>query len=122
MNDFENNQNGSYDDDYAFRMVTDKGRPKTLLWSIISVVFAVLSILTFYLGYSAIILGLLAAVFAVISRKNLGYFNRMSIAGLSLGIIGFVFGCSVVLAILFGNIDLFDSFFNNSSSNSNFGF
>ena len=104
----ENNQNeesshfGNYSEqDYAFQTLMRNGKPKTLGWSVASMVIGILSVVCCVLGWSGLILGVAAVVFSIISRKQLGYFDGMSVAGLILGIFGFVFGVSVLYVVNF---------------------
>lgn len=92
-NPFEENN-----EDYLFQTVTGRGRRKTYGWSVASLICAVISVIC-CTGYVGIVLGALAIIFAFLSRRNLGYFDSMSIAGLVLGIIGFVMGVAVIIAI-----------------------
>ncbi len=97
-NGYENNPFED-ENDYLFAMVTRNGRRKTYGWSVASMISGVLSVICCCTGYSGIVLGLLAIVFAIISRRNLGYFDGMSISGLALGIIGFILGLALVIAM-----------------------
>lgn len=94
------NGNNPFDDgsDYLFKMVTPNGRRKTYGWSLASMISGILSVICCCTGYAGIVFGVLAIIFAVISRRNLGYFDGMSVAGLVLGIIGFVLGIAVIVA------------------------
>ncbi len=75
------------------------GRPKTMGWSVASLVLGILSIACCCFGYAGIIFGAAAIAVAVISRRSLGYFDGMCIAGLLLGIFGTVFGISIIVMI-----------------------
>lgn len=97
-NEFNNNPFEEDNEDYLFKMVTNNGRRKTYGWSVASMVCGILSVICCCLGYAGLVLGVLAIVFAVISRKNLGYFDGMAIAGLVLGIIGLVLGVALIVA------------------------
>ena len=85
--------------DYAFRTVMNNGRPKTLGWSVASMVLGIISVVCCCLGYSSIFLGIGAIVLSIVARKSLGYFDGLSIAGLVLGIFGVVFGIAILAAI-----------------------
>ena len=85
-------------EDYLFQTVTGRGRRKTYSWSLVSLICGIISVICCS-GYAGIILGALAIVFAIVSRRNLGYFDSMAIGGLVLGIIGFVLGIAVLIAI-----------------------
>ncbi len=95
-----NGNNNPFDEgnDYIFKMVTPSGRRKTYGWSVASMVLGILSVICCCTGYAGIVFGALAIIFAVISRKNLGYFDGMAVAGLVLGIIGFVLGAAILIA------------------------
>ena len=94
-----NNNPFANEDDYLFRTVNPNGRRKTYGWSVASLVCGIISVICCSLGYGSIILGVLAIVFSVISRKNLGYFDSMAIAGLVLGIMGFILGIAIIIAV-----------------------
>ena len=42
-----------------------------------------------------------AVILSIVSRRSLGYFDSMSIAGLVMGIFGFVFGAVMVYMVYF---------------------
>ncbi len=87
---------------YAYKTVMD-GVPRSRGWSVASLVLGILSILCCCLEYGGLIMGALAVVFAIISRRNLGYFDGMAIAGLVTGIIGAVFGIAMLVLGLYLN-------------------
>ncbi len=87
----------SDDAEYAYRTVMRDGRRKTMGWSVASLVAGILSVVCCCFGYTGVIFGIAAVVFSAVSRKKLGYFDGMSIAGLILGIFGFVFGISMLV-------------------------
>ena len=95
QNPFENG------DDYLFRTVNPNGRRKTYGWSVASLVCGIISVVCCCIGYGAVVLGILAVVFSILSRKNLGYFDGMAIAGLVLGIVGFILGAAILLSTYF---------------------
>ncbi|MBR5140736.1 MAG: DUF4190 domain-containing protein [Clostridia bacterium] len=101
-------ENNDYD--YLYQTVTRRGRKKTYGWSVAAMVCGIVSAASFLSGFSAIILGVLAVVFSLISRKNLGYFDGKAVSGLILGIIGFCFALSFILLINF-NESIADWFF-----------
>lgn len=75
------------------------GRPRTLAWSLVSFVTGLISIFVCFFGWAAIALGAIAVTSSVISRKTLGYFDKMSVGGIILGIFGAVSGIIVLVAI-----------------------
>ena len=77
-------------------------KSRSLIWSAISFVAGVLSIAicTFY--YVSLVFAVVSIVSSLISRKNLGFFERYSIIGLILGIMGIVCGIFSGVASAFG--------------------
>jgi hypothetical protein len=65
--------------------IFDATKPKTVGFSVASMVLGILSVICCCMGWSGLILGALAIVFSIVSRKVLGYFDGMSIAGLIVG-------------------------------------
>ncbi len=92
-----NNNPFEDDNDYLFKMVTNNGRRKTYGWSVASMVSGILALICCCFGYTGVVFGALAIIFSVISRKNLGYFDGMAIAGLVTGIIGFILGAALII-------------------------
>ena len=96
-NGYNNNNPFDESNDYLYKMVTNNGRRKTYGWSVASLVCGIISLVCCCTGYAGVILGTLAIIFAIVSRKNLGYFDGMAVAGLVLGIIGFVLGLALII-------------------------
>jgi hypothetical protein len=89
----DNNENAGYlFNEPKYENVLNGEHPKSRGWSIASMILGIVSVATCCFGYTAIIAAVLAIIFAIVSRKNLGYFDGMTISGLVLGIFGFVFG------------------------------
>ena len=95
----EGNNNNYDKESYAYEILNPNGKPKTKLFSIIALVFGILSVAFCSAAYFAIIVAVAAIVFAVISRIKLGYFDGMTIAGLIIAIFGLVLGIFMVIAI-----------------------
>ena len=95
---------------YAYKnVIKDKQHRRT--WSLVSLVLAILSVLLTYFSWVGIILALASGGAAAISRKNLGYFDGLSLAGLIVGIFGVVFGiASIIMAQLMVNNEYFEEF------------
>ena len=86
--------------EYVYKkVITDKKQRRT--WSLVSLVLACLSVILTYFSWVGLILGLLSVGAAVISRVNLGYFDKLSLAALIIAIFGVVFA---VTGIAFGDI------------------
>lgn len=105
-NGFDNN--GFNEEDYAFRSVS--GRQRTRTWALVSFGFGILSLATVTFGYTSLFFGIFAVILSIISRRNLGYFDGMSVAGLVLGIIGFVFGVAYILLVFFAGESFFEGY------------
>ena len=106
--EFENNQSedgGGFEayreQEYAFQTLMRNGRPKSFGLSVAALIMGVMSLFCSLFGWAGVILGVAAIVFSIMSRRRLGYFDKMSIAGLVLGIFGFVFGASVLILVNF---------------------
>ncbi len=105
----ENNQKGypsieETHSEYAFQTVTRSGKPKTIVWSLISLLCGISALITSVFGLPGIILGILAIIFAIVSRVVLGYFDGMLTFGFILGIHGlFIGAASIILVEYFGD-------------------
>ena len=92
-------EENSGDQNYAFKNVLKKN-PNKRTWSVVSIVLAGLSILLLpipILPVASIVLALLAIGAAVLSRVNLGYFDKLSLAGLIISIFGSVFSLAGII-------------------------
>ena len=77
-----------------------------LLFSVLSLICAVLSVVLFAFFYiGGIILALCAISLAVLSSRKLGFFDRMALFGLIFGIFGLVFGIFSMVADITGILD-----------------
>ena len=88
-------------DSTTYTILTEKGKPKTLLWSLLSLIFGILSVALSIFGWVGIALGVCTVVFSIIGRKGLGFFNGLIISGLLSGIFGVVFSIAIILATHF---------------------
>jgi len=86
----------------GYKTVLD-GVPRSRVWSVLSMVSGILSIviatLCLFLQVDALPfvslgLGAAAILFSLLSRHNLGYFDGMAVAGIITGAMGLVFGAS----------------------------
>ncbi|MBR7117016.1 MAG: hypothetical protein IKC87_04835 [Clostridia bacterium] len=77
-----------------------------LLWSLLAVIFAILSVVLFAFFYiGGIICAAAAIVFSIVSSRKLGYFDRMALFGLIFGIFGAVFGIFSMVVDITGVFD-----------------
>ena len=89
------NNNPNHDNQYEQPEINYKAvsmKPKSRAWSVASLILSIISILCCCSPIVAITSGVVALVCAIISRKTLGYFDGLSIAGLICAIFGLVFG------------------------------
>jgi hypothetical protein len=86
--------------EYAFQTVTRSGKPKTIGWSLASLICGIAALITSVFGWPGIVLGVLAIVFAVISRIVLGYFDGMLTFGFILGLHGIFIGIASIALIV----------------------
>ena len=93
-------QSEEISDEYYALPKTAKSR--SLIWSVISFVAGVLSLALCPFYYVSLVFAVGSIVTSLISRKNLGFFERYAIFGLILGIMGIVFGVSSAVAIKIG--------------------
>ena len=84
-------------------------RRRSRIWSVLSLLSSVLSVLLCSFYYVSLPLALLGIVFSLISRRTRGFFDGIAVGGLIVGISGAVFGIfSMILnlsglsAVLFG--------------------
>ena len=102
MNQFNDQNNSGYQNEsnqafdpmqtYAYR---DMMQYKSRGWSVASFVLSLISVICCCMWYISGILAVLGIIFAIVSRKNLGYFDGLGIAGLVLSIFGLVFAAFV---------------------------
>lgn len=97
MNEENKNTNESQEKEYAFKAVIG-GNKNSRIWSVVSLVVGIISVIFSYFSWFALICGLVAVALAVFSRITLGYFDGISIAGLIVGIFGVVFGLAGIVA------------------------
>ena len=72
---------------------TLKTKKPSLVWSLISILTSIAALVLSPLVYiAALPLAAVAIIFAIVSSRHLGFFNRMSLFGLIFGIFGAVFG------------------------------
>lgn len=78
---------------------------RSRLWSVLSLGCAVLAVVLCAFYYVALPFAVAAIVFAVISRRTLGYFDGLSVTGLILGVVGIVFSSFTLVVDVTGVLD-----------------
>lgn len=95
-------------------VVENLSKPRSMLYSIVSLVSGIVSVLICCCGgWFGLGLGALAIAFSVIARRHLGYFDGMAIAGLVLGICGALFGAATVVLDILIEKGVLDAFLEN---------
>lgn len=77
-------------------------KSRSLIWSMVSFVAGILSILLCPFYYVSLVFAAGSVATSLVSRKNLGFFEKYAIFGLILGMMGIVFGVSSSIAIRLG--------------------
>lgn len=85
----QNEEKGS--PEYAYKSILENSK-NSRVWSVASLVAGILSVIFCFLPLLGIIIALFSVALAVISRRVIGYFDGIAIAGLVVGIFGLVFG------------------------------
>ena len=80
------------------------GGSRSILHSVLSLLFSILSVGLCYFWYVGAALAVGGAVFALLFKKQFGYFNKAAVAGLMISIFGFVFSAFFLAADLLGII------------------
>jgi len=92
-------------DENEYYELPDEPQKRNRLWSVISIAAAVLSVILCSFYYVSLPLAAVAIVGALISRRMLGYFDGLSLAGLFVGLVGIVFGAFSLIVDVTGVLD-----------------
>ena len=92
----------SSDDSEEYYDLPPAIRSRSLIWAVISFAAGILSLALCPFYYAGFVFAGTAAVTSLVSRHNLGFFEKYSIMGLVLGIIGFVFSTFTLIANVIG--------------------
>ena len=77
-------------------------KSRSLIWAVISFAAGILSLALCPFYYVGFVFVAVAVVASLISRHNLGFFEKYSIMGLVFGIMGFVFSAFSLVASMIG--------------------
>lgn len=92
-------ESGENAQEYAYKnVIKDKQHRRT--WSVISLALSILSVLLTYFSWVGLVLALASLGCAIVSRKNLGYFDKLSLASIIVAIFGIMFA---VTGLIFGD-------------------
>ena len=93
MNDYQNNFSNGYQEPYK-AVIEPRGRSKA--WSVAALILSIASIICCCFSWVGLVAGVLGIVFAVISRRSLGYFDGLSVAAIIVSIFGIVFSALII--------------------------
>lgn len=112
-NENQNQKNTAPEDqDYAYKVVTEY---KSRAWSVASFVLSLISLIVCCFSEFFVVVmvcAVLGIVFSIISRKTLGYFDGLSIAGLVVGIFCLVLGIFVMVVYTSGILEYLEEILN----------
>ena len=77
-------------------------KSRSLIWAVISFAAGILSLALSSFYYAGFVFAVGSVVTSLISRRNLGFFEKYSIMGLVFGIMGFVFSLFALIANMMG--------------------
>lgn len=77
-------------------------KSRSLIWAVISFSAGILSLALSSFYYVGFVFALGAVATSLVSRRNLGFFEKYSIMGLVFGIMGFVFSLFALIANMMG--------------------
>ena len=101
LEDFEPEMTKADDSDEYYELpLAIKSR--TLIWAVISFAAGILSLALCPFYYVSLVFVAVAVITSLISRHNLGFFEKYSIMGLVFGIMGFVFSAFSLVADMIG--------------------
>jgi hypothetical protein len=84
---------------YVYKnVIKDKQHRRT--WSVVSLTLAILSVVLTYFSWVGIVLALASGGAAALSRRNLGYFDKLSLASIFIAIFGLMFA---ITGLVFGD-------------------
>ena len=94
-------ENSEGEENFVYKNVLpDKQHRRT--WSVAALGLAILSLLLSYFSWIGLILGLISIGAAIVSRRNLEYFDKLTLAALIVAIFGVVFSLTgIIFADLF---------------------
>ena len=96
MSEFDKNEGMPAGGEYAYKSGMG-GKGKTRLWSVISLSLAILALVLCFLGWVSMALCTIAVAFAIVSRKMLGYFDKITLASLIVSIFAMVFSAVITI-------------------------
>ncbi len=113
--DYRKSANGAEDEKDLFGGVYKdvmEMKSKSRLWSVIALSLGVLSVGLCFIFWLGLLFGIAALIATVVSRINLGYFDRISVAALIISIFGSVFSLIIMIGsiVLANNPELMEAY------------
>ena len=105
--EYSDQRDDSYQEEVEYYDLPASPKERSMGWSLLSLALSVLSVALCAFWYVSFPLAIGAVIFSVISRKKLGYFDKMSVFGLIVGIVGFVFSAFSLFVSISGVLDGF---------------
>ncbi len=111
MDNFGYDRDGRASEDIS-RIVETVSKPKTRAYSVLSLVLALLALpVGFFGGWFGLAIAILSLGFAASSRKHLGYFDRMTVAALVIGICAVIFSIAAIVFVYLLESGALDAYF-----------
>ena len=96
MNENKKNNNAIDDEEYVYKTVMD-GKTPTRLWSVISISLSVIALALCFFGWWGIAFCAFGLAVAIVSRKKLGYFDKITLASIIVSIFAAVFSVATLI-------------------------
>ena len=96
MNENKNNNVMPDEGEYVYKTVMN-GKAPTRLWSVISISLSVIALALCFFGWWGIAFSILGLAIAIVSRKLLGYFDKITLASIIVSIFAMVFSVAVLV-------------------------
>lgn len=94
MSDYQNDYNNENLNDAYKAVIEPKSRSKA--WSVAALIVSIASVMCCCFGWFGFVAGVLGIIFAVVSRKTLGYFDGLSVTSIIISIFGVVFSVLIL--------------------------
>ena len=104
------NQNSNYQQEPSFDPYAPPARKQSNAYAIASLVLGIVAIVCCCISELSLICSVLAIVFAVLSRRQTGFFDGMSTAGLVCGIVGAALAVFSIIESIVNPVVLDESF------------
>ena len=93
-----NKDSSESEGEYIYKTIIEK-KENRRTWSVVSLALGILSVLSLFVSWLSLGFGILALGAGLLSRKHLGYFDKLSVSGIIVGIFGCVFAIAVMIFV-----------------------